>query len=149
MQQEAISAFVDYLDRRSRIPVKLVESGVRVDEGVCYVHPATVPMELVRSDDEIFLEILSEPTGARVLDHFLVSASKVMGRRLLVGLLSGSSEMGTEGLRAVKQVEGVTLVEDPMNLVDPRLVDAALKEGLADHTAAADNMADTFVKLVG
>ncbi len=149
MQQEAISAFVDYLDRRSQIPVKMVESGMTVLDGVCYVHPATVPIELVQGNEGLCLTILSEPTGSRVLDHFLVSASKIMGSSLMVALLSGSSELGIEGLRAIKQAEGITLVEDPKSLVDPRLVEAALQEGLADHRTAADTLGETFVKLIG
>ncbi|MEW6350097.1 MAG: response regulator [Thermodesulfobacteriota bacterium] len=149
MQQEAISAFVDYLDRRSQVPVRLVGSDMLVLDGVCYVHPATVPIELVQGSEGVYLSILSEPTGSRVLDHFLVSASKVMGSSLMVVLLSGSSELGIEGLRAIKYAEGTTLVEDPRSLVDPRLVEAALQEGLADHRAAADTLGETFVKLIG
>ncbi len=149
MQQEAIGAFVDYLDRRSHVPVKLVESGVEVKSGVCYVHPATIPCELVRIEDRPHLHVPSGPADVRGPSRFLESAAQVMGRRLLVALLSGSADMGTDGLRAVKQAEGTTVVEDPGALVDPRLVEAAVQEGLADHRATADGMAEILVKLVG
>jgi chemotaxis response regulator CheB len=72
-----------------------------------------------------------------------------MGRKLLAVLLSGGSAGGIEGLRAVKQVEGITMVQDPTSSVDPRLAEAALQEGIVDYKSSADTLAETFRKLIG
>jgi len=148
MQQEAIGAFVDYLDRRSRITVRPLESGVPLSEGVCYVHPALVPLELTKEAGMISAKIIPDLPGARILDHFLISASRVMGKNLLAMLLSGGPEMGVEGLRAVKQAEGTTLVQDPMSSMDPRLGEAAINEGIVDYRCSADGLAEAFLKLI-
>ena len=42
MQQEALPAFIDYLERRSRIKVQPLKPGHWLSQGVCYIHPATV-----------------------------------------------------------------------------------------------------------
>lgn len=148
MQQEAIGAFIDYLDRRSRIQVRRLDSGAPVSESVCYVHPATVPLELAREGDGLVFNIVSDIPGSKVLDHFLVSAAKLMGRNVLAVLLSGGSDRGVAGLRAVKQVEGITMVQDPGSSVDPRMATAALQEGIVDHTCSADTLVDTFLNLI-
>jgi chemotaxis response regulator CheB len=149
MQQEAIGAFVDYLDGRSRIPVRPVQSGTPLLDGVCYVHPAAVPIEVLGDGSNVFLEPLSEPIGTGVLDHCLITASRVMGHRVMTILLSGGPEMGVEGLRAVKEAHGITLAQDPMSCVDPRLAETAIRNGLVDRWSPADNLVEIFVNLIG
>lgn len=148
MQEQAIGAFIDYLDRRSKITVRRLESGESLAEGVCYIHPVGVPLELVRDGERVFAKVLADLPGNRVLDHFLISASKVMGRNLVAVLLSGGPQRGTEGLRAVKQVEGLTMVQDPMSSADPRMAEDAVNEGVVDYICAGDNIAQTFQHLV-
>jgi two-component system, chemotaxis family, protein-glutamate methylesterase/glutaminase len=149
MQQEVIGAFVDYLDRRSRIQVRQLESGAALYEGVCYIHPASAPVELAREGDTFSARMISELPGEYVIDHFLTSASKVMGQNLLAILLSGGSGGGIDGLRAVKQVDGITMVQDPASSVDPRLAETAIKEGLVDHKCSADTFSAMIRKLIG
>lgn len=148
MQQGAIGAFVDYLDRRSRIQVRSLEQDDPLSQGVCYVHPVSVPLELTRDGGAVSVRFLSDLPTEKILDHFLISASKVMRKNLIAVLLSGGPDRGIEGLRAVKQVEGITIVQDPMSSVDPRMAEAAINEGIADHKCLADNLAETFQDLI-
>lgn len=148
MQQGAIGAFVDYLDRRSQIHVRTLEPGEPLAQGVCYVHPVTVPLEMERDGGIVYVKFLSDLLEEKILDHFLISASKVMRRNLLAVLLSGGSDRGIEGLRAVRQVEGITVVQDPRSSVDPRMAEGAISEGIVDHKCLADNLAETFQNLI-
>ncbi|MBI5249474.1 MAG: response regulator [Desulfomonile tiedjei] len=148
MQQEAIGAFIDYLNRRSRLEVLPLESGSTLLDGVCYVHPATVPVELTRVGDRPVLQIISDLRGVNVLDHFLVSSSKAMGRSLLAVLLSGGADRGTGGFKAVRQGQGITLVQDPMSSTDPRMAEAALEKGLVDYQCPADLLAETLKNII-
>jgi two-component system, chemotaxis family, protein-glutamate methylesterase/glutaminase len=148
MQQEAIGAFVDYLDRRSKLEVRSVEPGAALIDGVCYVHPATVPLELVEEDSRFVLRLASGVPRTDTLDHFLISASKIIGKNLLTVLLSGGPSRGMEGLKVVKQTRGKTIVQDPASSVDPRMAEAALLGGIADRTCPADSLATTFETLI-
>ncbi len=148
MQQGAIGAFVDYLDRRSRIRVRSLVPGEPLAQSVCYVHPVTVPLELERDGGAVYVKFLSDLPEEKILDHFLISASKVMRQNLIAVLLSGGPDRGIEGLRAVKQVEGITVVQDPMSSVDPRMAEGAMSEGIVDFKCLADNLAETFQNLI-
>jgi two-component system, chemotaxis family, protein-glutamate methylesterase/glutaminase len=148
MQKETIEAFVDYLDKRSRIRVRCLEPGVPLRQGVVYVHPMAVPSELVREGNHLSARNPSDTAGARVLDHFLMSAARIMGRDVVAVLLSGRPEDGVDGLKAVKEVGGITMVQDPSFSLDPRMAESALQEGIVDHICAADRIAATLLDLV-
>lgn len=149
MQEQAIGAFVDYLNRRSRTPVKQVESGERLIQGVCYIHPATVPLEAQRENGHVILKVIADMPETNVMDHFLISASKVMGPSILATLLSGGPEdRGADGLRAVKQAEGITAIQDPDSSVDPRMASKAAQTGVVDHTWPADLVARSLEKII-
>jgi two-component system chemotaxis response regulator CheB len=148
MQTEAIGAFVDYLDRRSQLKIQVLEPGTPLASGICYIHPALVPVELSREGGSISVKALSDPPVLPAPDHFLVSASEVMGRNVLASLLSGGENWGIEGLKAVKKAHGITLVQDPLNSTDPRMAERALRAGVANFKCAADNMAGTIKNLI-
>jgi len=149
MQAEAIDAFIEYLDRKSRVAVLPSRSGAPLKKGVCYIHPAMVPLELTVGEGRPCLKILSETTaGCSVPDDFLVSAAKIMKADLLAVLLSGAPDMGLEGLRAAKESGGITLAQDPAWSMDPRMAEVALQAGLIDRQCRADRLVEALSNLV-
>lgn len=148
MQKDAIAAFVDYLNHRSKIIVRAVTSGDPLEDGVCYIHPAGVPLELAGSGEAPSLRVTSGIPFSRALDHFLTSATKLLRRNVMAALLSGGPDIEVEGLRTVKKADGITVVQDPTTCVDPRLAEAALQEGIVDHRCPAEKMAETLAKLI-
>jgi len=148
MQKEAMGAFVDYLDRRSRISVRSLEAGVPLKDGTCYVHPATVRVELLRQENDLTPVLKESRSPQEVQELFFSSASDIMGKNLVAVLLSGNNGGGTAGLRAVKRAGGVTLIQDPAWSTDPRAAEAAIQQGVVDYQASADNLAQTFEELI-
>ncbi len=149
MQQETLGAFVDYLDRRSRIEVHELRPGEPLAQGLCYVHPAGVPLELIRAGDSVAVQVKSGVAAEKVLDEFLISASRLMGKNLMAALLSGGQRLGVDGLRAVKKAGGITMVQDPVSSANPAMAEAALQDGVVDRTAPAETLAETFRQLIG
>lgn len=147
MQQETVAVFVEYLDKRSQVEVRMAEAGTRPVDGVCYVHPSTVPIELVGQAGKPCLDMPELPGKVHVIDHFLASAAKVMGSNLLAGLFSGGPGPGIEGLRYVRQAGGITVVQEPDLSVDPRMVEEALREGIVDYRCSVDNLGEIFHRI--
>ena len=148
MQQEALPAFVDYLERRSRIEVQLLKPGSLLTQGVCYIHPAAVPVELLKGQNGIAVEQHATPKNLMPLDHLLISASKVLKANLLAVLLSGGSEQGVEGLKAVRREGGVTLVEDPSSSASPQMAEAAVRQETVDYVTPAEMLAEKIETLI-
>jgi two-component system chemotaxis response regulator CheB len=84
---------------------------------------------------------------AHVVDDFLVSASKVFQSNVLAGLLSGGPGIGVEGLRAVRQAGGLTVVQEPELSVDPRMAEGALQKGIVDYRCSVDSLGEIFRKI--
>jgi two-component system, chemotaxis family, protein-glutamate methylesterase/glutaminase len=147
MQQEALPAFIDYLQRRSRIQVQPLKPGHWLSQGVCYIHPAAVPIELAREQDRIVAGTRGGPQRS-ALDDLLLSASKVLKANLLAVLLSGGSEQGTDGFKAVRREGGITLVQDPSSSASPRMAEAAIGQDIVDHIVSAESLAASIEKLI-
>jgi two-component system chemotaxis response regulator CheB len=148
MQREAIDAFVDYLNHRSKIIVRKVEADQALEEGVCYLHPATSPIELYQGAGGPTFRMGSVIPFHQVLDHFLTSATQTMKMNILAVLLSGSADLSVDGLREVKKAGGTTMVQDPVTSVDPRLAQVALDQGIVDRTCPADDIVETLLRLI-
>lgn len=148
MQQEALPAFVDYLERRSRIAVQLLKPGSLLARGVCYIHPAAAPVELVKGQNGIAVEKHTVLKDHMPLDHLLISASKVLKTNLLAVLLSGGAQQGVDGFRAVRREGGVTLAEDPSSSASPQMAEAAVRQETVDYIAPAEILAERIEKLI-
>lgn len=125
-----------------------LKPGEALNQGVCYIHPAAAPVELVRKGDNITVHVKSAVPGEKVLDEFLISASRLMGQNLLAALLSGGRRVGVDGLRAVKKAGGLTMVQHPTSSANPGTAEAALQDGVVDRSAPADTLAETFRQLI-
>jgi two-component system chemotaxis response regulator CheB len=60
-------------------------------------------------------------------------------------LLSGMGEDGVEGLRAIKAVNGRTIVQDPATAVVDSMPEAAIKEGLADEILSPEKIVKRII----
>ncbi len=147
MQQEALPAFIDYLERRSRIEVQPLKPGHWLSQGVCYIHPAAVPIELAREQNGIVVGTRGAPQSS-TLDVLLLSASKILKANLLSVLLSGGSEQGIEGFKAVRQEGGITLVQDPSSSASPRMAEAAIGQDTVDYIISAESLVASIENLI-
>lgn len=148
MQSEALTTFVEYLDARSLVPVRTVESGVPLLDGVCYVHSSTVPLELLAEGKIPSVVFSTETAQVDAFDQFVTSATKIFGAKVVAVLLSASEGQGLTALKAVKETGGVTVILDPEASVAPAMVEAAAAAGLADHVSSADNLAVLLDNLI-
>lgn len=147
MQTEALSAFIEYLDARSMVQVRAVENGTSFVEGVCYVHSASVPLEVTAIGSTLFAVVGTEFPQTGVFDRFVTSAMKALGKNVLPVLLSAAQGQGLGGLQAVKGVGGATVILDPATSVAPAMTEAAAAAGLADHVSSSDALAELLRKL--
>jgi len=148
MQIEALSAFVEYLDARSLVTVRAIKSGMPLVEGVCYVHPAGVPLEVKAAAGAPSAVFRTEVTQTDVFDQFTTSAIKVFAKNVVAVLLSATQGQGLAGLRAVKDSGGATVILDPAANVAPAMVEAAAAQGLVDHACSADSLTALLQNLV-
>jgi len=148
MQIEALSAFIEYLDARSIVPVRAIESGAPLVEGVCYVHPAAAPLEMSVQKDAPVALFCKDDTPAGVFDRFTASATKAFGSSVTAVLLSAAQGEGLVAIKSVKDAGGATIILDPAASVGPTMPEAAAAEGLAGYVSSADGLAALLQNLL-
>jgi two-component system, chemotaxis family, protein-glutamate methylesterase/glutaminase len=115
------------LGRFCCLPIIEVENLERLHPGVIYIPP---PGRSANFDSGM-MRIEHESSGHPVstINRLFTSAAESYGERVIGVILSGMLRDGTEGLRAVHQAGGLTVVQDPREAQYPDMPTSAM-EGL-------------------
>jgi chemotaxis response regulator CheB len=114
------------LGRYSRLPIIEVENHEPLQQGFIFVpppgRPATVSCEMVTVEQEI------PDRPATTINRLFTSAAHNYGERVVGVILSGLLRDGTEGLRAVHEAGGLSVVQDPREAEYPDMPTNAMEK---------------------
>jgi two-component system, chemotaxis family, protein-glutamate methylesterase/glutaminase len=82
------------------------------------------------------------------VDILFKSVGAAYGARALAVILTGSGNDGADGVRAVKEAGGVTIVQDPREAEHRGMPQAAWATGRADHRLPLAEIPAAIVSLV-
>nr|WP_256737507.1 chemotaxis protein CheB [Pseudomonas sp. dw_358] len=112
--------------------VRQAEHGVAITAGQAYISP---PLRHLEVDGGSRL-ILSDPiAGLRPVpwvDRLFLSAVAAFGDRVIAVVLTGGDSDGSQGMRAVHDVGGIGIVQEPSDAADPSMPLSSLR---IDHPA--------------
>src|SRR5688500_17923592 len=129
----------EILERRTKLPVVLVEERERLQPGTLYVVPSDRHVDVVEGDGgaEVVTEVdgsraqppeksdrSSPPTPAQPkpsIDRLLRSAAEVFGEGLIAVVLTGSGSDGAQGARVVKEHGGTVIIQNPQTASFPSM----------------------------
>jgi len=127
------------LQRATALPVERITDRLRVRPNHVYVIPANKDLSLLRGALHLF-----EPASSRGLrlpiDFFFRSLAEDQRERSVGVILSGMGSDGTLGLRAIKEMAGVALAQDPATAKFDGMPRSAIDAGLADIMAPAEEL---------
>jgi two-component system CheB/CheR fusion protein len=124
----------ELLQRATGMSVFQVEDRTPVRPGCVYVIPPNKDMSILHG----VLHLLepAAPRGLRLpIDFFLRSLAQDQQERSIGVILSGMGSDGTLGLRAIKEMAGVALVQEPATAKFDGMPRSAVDAGLADIVA--------------
>jgi two-component system CheB/CheR fusion protein len=125
------SMLAELLGRRTDMPVRQVTNGMAVEPNNVYLIPPNA--SLIIENARLRLSDFSEPRGfRRPIDVFFRSLAMDQGVNAACVVLSGTGADGSEGLRAVKEAGGLTLVQDPASAKYDGMPKSAVATGLVD-----------------
>lgn len=119
------------LARSSRLPIVTVEEPTALRQGTIFLPPPGRSMIIRRG--KLIVEDLAE-TNERprhpttTINRLFTSAAKAYGARVIGVILSGLLRDGSDGLRAVHEAGGVTLVQDPLEAEYDSMPASAMKD---------------------
>ena len=136
----------ELLARSTRMPVLEATNGLPVEPDHVYVIPPNAEMEIARGH----LRVTPRPeTSARHLsvDHFMRSLAQEQRIHAIGVVLSGTGSDGTLGLCEIKDVGGITFVQDEASARHSGMPRSALDCGCADFVLAPDAIAQRLAEI--
>ena len=121
------SRLVQVFGHRLQVPVEEAQPHAPVRAGVVYFAPPGYHL-LVEADHSFSLScdppvLFSRPS----IDVLFESCAEAWGQRLLGMLLTGANEDGARGLATIKDLGGLTAVQDPVEAAHPAMPEAAVR----------------------
>jgi two-component system chemotaxis response regulator CheB len=133
LPDERNSQLAQVFRHRLAVPVEEVQDKQDIRPGTLYV--ATPGYHLsIEADRSVSLS-LEEPVhhSRPSIDVLFESAADVYGPRLLAVVLTGANSDGARGLAKVKELGGITVVQDPKEAQVSTMPEAALALHEPDH----------------
>jgi two-component system chemotaxis response regulator CheB len=133
LPDERNSQLAQVFRHRLAIPVEEVQDKQDIRPGTLYV--ATPGYHLSIEADRSLSLSLEEPVhhSRPSIDVLFESAADVYGPRLLAVVLTGANSDGARGLAKVKELGGITVVQDPKEAQVSTMPEAALALHEPDH----------------
>ena len=135
------------LVKTTKMPVHQAEDGTRVEVNHVYVIPPNTNLSIhagrltltPRNDDG---------KGPHLpVDHFFRSLAAERGSRAIGVVLSGTASDGTEGLRAIREANGITFAQDPASAKFDGMPRSAVDAGVVDYCLPLPELAETLTRI--
>ncbi|OHV86497.1 chemotaxis protein CheB [Mesorhizobium sp. ORS 3428] len=134
------------LAHAATLKTSVAKNGATFKAGNIYVAPPGFHL-LLHNDHMMLRRGPRENLARPAIDPLLRSAALSYGASVIGVLLSGSLSDGTAGLRAVKAVGGVAVVQHPRDTLVPAMVESALHYVEIDHCVPAAELGSLLAKL--
>ena len=137
----------DALAKTTTMPVEQAEDGMRVLPDHVYVIPPNTCLGIHRG--LLTLEPRREESKGQNLpvDHFFRALAAERGSGAIGVVLSGTASDGTEGLKVIKEANGITFAQDPASAKFAGMPRSAIEAGAADFAMSVPAIARELARL--
>src|SRR5262245_51229885 len=133
------SMLAELFPRRTEMPVQQVTDGMPIEPNNVYLIPPNASLSI--AEGILRLSNFAEPRGfRRPIDDFFRSLAIDQAGNAACVVLSGTGGDGSEGLRAVKEAGGLTMVQDPETGKYDGMHNSAAATGLVDKVLTVRDM---------
>lgn len=142
-RQPIRSALADVLVRGSAYPVEEAEDKTPLRPGTVYLAPPDYHLLV----EPAWLSLSTEDPvrySRPSIDVLLESAAEAFGQRLVAVILTGASDDGTAGARAVHRRGGTVIVQDPKSAEQAVMPRSVIEAGVADRVVPLRELATTI-----
>lgn len=143
----AKSMMVELISRQTSLPVVAVKDNQAIRTGHIYIVPPNHDVSI--EDNELCLTQAGVETRPKPsVDYFFQSLAQNFKRRAVGIILSGTGSDGAEGIRAIKENGGITLVQNPENAKYDGMPKSAVETGMVDSVLNADELGEKLFYLI-
>ena len=129
----------ELLQRSINIPVKQIEDGMLVEPNYIYVIPPNTDLSILNGHLQLGKPLAAH--GHRLpIDSFFKSLAAERADKSIAVIVSGMGTDGTLGIKAIKEVSGVVMVQNPDSAKFDGMPRSAINTGLVDYVAPIDEL---------
>ena len=133
------SMMVELLSKRTAMPVRRAEEGMRVEANSVYLIPPKKNLSIFHG--KLLLSESDHTRGLNLpIDVFLRSLADDQAEKAIGIILSGTGSDGVRGIRAIKEAGGIVMVQSEESARFDGMPRAAISTGLADFILPPDEM---------
>lgn len=141
------SLMKELLGRRTALPVEVIEDGVEVECGRCYLMPAG--MELRLEGSRLRLEPADRSRGVPApIDTFFESLAGARAERAIAIVLSGTGSDGTRGSTLVREAGGKVIVQRPASAQFDGMPLSVIEQGIAHYVCEPTELPGLLTQLL-
>ena len=133
------SLLVDILGKYTSMPVVEAKDGMKVERNTIYMLPPKYNIEIV--SDTLYLSEYNHTHINHPIDIFLRSLASAYENKSVAVILSGTGSDGTNGIRSIKEQNGVIIVQSPESAKFDGMPRNAIATGFVDLVLSPDAIA--------
>jgi len=140
------SAMTELLGRGSKMPVRQVFDGMKVQPDCVYVIPPNRSMSI---QDSVLRLTVRKPEDRPPLpiDDFFRSLALTCGKNAIGVILSGTASDGTQGVAAIKNEGGITFAQEPLTAKYNSMPNNAIASGHIDFILPPADIARELMRI--
>ncbi|NES99338.1 MAG: PAS domain-containing protein [Sphaerospermopsis sp. SIO1G1] len=143
------SLMKELLERRTRMTVKRVQDGMKVEANIVYL---ITPRNNLVIENGI-LKLIEQNEFPRQqpnfpIDIFLDSLAQERGDHAIGVVLSGTGSDGTRGLQSISETAGLTFVQSPSTAEFDGMPQSAIATGIVDQVLPPQEIARTLYEII-
>lgn len=136
------------LNRRSAITVKQADEKEKIKSGFAYIAPPNYHL-LVENDGTLSLTICDLINYARPsIDILFETAAEAYRNKLAGVILTGANKDGSRGLKRIKDLGGITIVQDPKTAEVDMMPKAAIQSVEVDFILPLKDIGQFLIKSI-
>ncbi|MBC7908057.1 MAG: PAS domain-containing protein [Rhodospirillaceae bacterium] len=138
------SAMCELLQRITPMTVHEIRSHMKVKPNTVYVVPPNKDLTIVKGALHL-MDLVTPRSRHLPIDLFFRSLAADQNEHAIGVILSGMGSDGSQGLRAIKEKTGLTVVQDPANAKFDSMPRSAITAGVADIVGPAEELAERIL----
>jgi two-component system, chemotaxis family, protein-glutamate methylesterase/glutaminase len=139
--------WINMLSYKSNLRLKEADEKEKIEKGTIYIAPPNYHL-LIEKNKTFSLTIDERVSYARPsIDVLFESAADAYKNKLVGVILTGSNNDGTNGLKRIKMLGGLTIAQDPENAESSYMPASAIAAVDIDHVLTLEEIVKFLIKL--